>query len=345
MTSPAAADGSSAKLNANEKLPCPLLWKTRFSSWKSTVQPSGTKMSTPVASIVVPLPPCAGVAAVARRRLARWRRSASSLGEDESPPSPGEMLPTEARALGRVRAREPRGERRAAPLRARRGVARCAPGSTDRADGAVGCRRRAGRRCPSAPGRGRTRRPAMPPRAPTATVAAVIMAITLSRLLLKYSSVLFTGGVGGGRSLRRAHPHPLRSTGRGAAGAAAAAVAAAHPHRRARLPRAGADRGAADDAERRVGEQQVLALGAVGLDERRALVVRAVTLGGGLDRGLEQRHLEHHPDLDDQRGQDQRSPRPGRARCRTAGRPSAGPRASRRCWRPPPGRSSRSTPA
>ena len=42
MTSPDAMDGSSAKLNANEKLPLPSLWKTRFSSWKSTVQFGGT---------------------------------------------------------------------------------------------------------------------------------------------------------------------------------------------------------------------------------------------------------------------------------------------------------------
>ena len=38
-------------------------------------------------------------------------------------------------------------------------------------------------------GSGSKATPAMPPRAPTATVAAVIMPITLSRLLLKYSSL------------------------------------------------------------------------------------------------------------------------------------------------------------
>ena len=38
----------------------------------------------------------------------------------------------------------------------------------------------------------------MPPSAPTATVAAVIRPITLSRLLLKYSAEDFTGGSGRG---------------------------------------------------------------------------------------------------------------------------------------------------
>ena len=66
-------------------------------------------------------------------------------------------------------------------------------------------------------GSGSKATPAIPPRAPTATVAAVIRPMTLSRLLLKYSPLSLTGGGRGcdrsgrgllGRRGRLAHATP-----------------------------------------------------------------------------------------------------------------------------------------
>ena len=170
-------------------------------------------MSTPVASIVVPSRR-SGCAAVAR--VGRSARSARRSTPSVKPPDPGETLPTE---LGTTVASEPgtrevNGDRAAVP--ARRGVA----GAAQR------LRRQPGP--PSPPGwmtlsfgtgSGSKATPAMPPSAPTATVAAVIMPITLSRLLLKYSSEDFTGGVDGGVcGVLTGHPRRL-----GAAGSAGAA--------------------------------------------------------------------------------------------------------------------------
>ena len=71
-----------------------MLWNTRFSSWKSTFHPSGTKMSTPVASMVVPLPPEVPSSPPSVGVGSSVRSVASSVGEEENPPEVGETLPT-----------------------------------------------------------------------------------------------------------------------------------------------------------------------------------------------------------------------------------------------------------
>ena len=147
-------------------------------------------MSTPVASMVTPPepsgvepPPSVGVGSSV----------ALSLGASVNPPEPGETLPTE---LGDEVASEPgtrevNGDLAPCPCGAE------LPGLPSDCGASW---------VPSSPpgwmtlsfgtGSGSKATPAMPPSAPTATVAAVIRPITLSRLLLKYSSEDFTGGGG-----------------------------------------------------------------------------------------------------------------------------------------------------
>src|SRR5215212_9549135 len=84
-------------------------------------------------------------------------------------------------------------------------------------------------------GSGSKATPAMPPSAPTATVAAVIRPITLSRLLLKYSSEDRTGpGVGCG--VVTWHPRPAPAARRPRRVAAPGCPAARRPRRPGRRP-------------------------------------------------------------------------------------------------------------
>src|SRR4051812_30139310 len=146
-------------------------------------------MSTPVSVIVVPEPPEPLPSSPGGGVSGAW--VASSVGEEEDPPVPGEALPTE---LGLAVESDPGTARVTALAR---------PCGADWPTEPVPWGASA---LPSPPGwtmwslptgSGSKATPAMATSAPTATVAAVIMPMILSRLLLKYSPLSLTGGAAG----------------------------------------------------------------------------------------------------------------------------------------------------